>query len=83
LLTDQTSNKRQERTEATRSDKNEQKQRPTIYKKILEEESTSKNNKIMWARNASRDADWAQDDADFGAAPGDGGNQFPDMSCLG
>jgi hypothetical protein len=31
----------------------------------------------MWARNASHDAERAQDDADFGAAPGDGGNWFP------
>jgi hypothetical protein len=28
----------------------------------------------MWARNASRDAERAQDDADFETAPGDGGN---------
>jgi hypothetical protein len=31
----------------------------------------------MLARNASHDAEQAQDDADFGAAPGDGGNWFP------
>jgi hypothetical protein len=31
----------------------------------------------MWARNSSRDAERAQDDADFGAAPG-GGNRFPE-----
>jgi hypothetical protein len=32
----------------------------------------------MWARNSSRDAERAQDDADFGAAPCDGGNRFPE-----
>jgi hypothetical protein len=30
----------------------------------------------MWARNESHDAERAQDDVDFGASPGDGGNQF-------
>jgi hypothetical protein len=30
----------------------------------------------MWARNESHDAERAQDDVHFWAAPGDGGNQF-------
>jgi hypothetical protein len=67
-------------TKQATNNKNKQQQhdlQPTIYKNLLQGESTSKNNKIMWARNASYYAERAQDDADFGAAPCDGGYRFP------
>jgi hypothetical protein len=61
----------QQRTEATRSNQNKA---TPIYK-----------NRIYYKKNpqeARTTKSRGQDDADFGAAPSDGGNQFPEDKCV-